>query len=424
MEQTVSVSVDALTQAFSAAFRQEFQPLKQELQTLAANSTSQHLDNGTALEPELTRRNQYTMSSKQQFRVTLPDGRKVFATGDTVDGAFSSFAKKYGRLYQQEEPMQEKKECPTLKEFTKSVYRPSFMANLKPTTRRSYEYVLKAYVMPFLGDMRMDEITVAVIQDFYNKLASAQEYGYQKNLNAKTIERIRGLVSRIYSVAVEMKVVDETPFKNHLLKIRAERGAHHKALPDEEIDRVKREIPLLEDDEIRLYFAVLAYTGMRREEIMGLRWENIDLEKGVAYVRCTVTYPGCNKAVVQDDAKTEHSIRPVILPVPLVQILKPMQKESGYLYGGEEPWCYSRFSRRYEEGKRLLRIERFNNHDFRTTYGTQLKESGMSSALVADMMGHADTRMVETVYARTREEGILKQRAYLNELNEKYAKQN
>ena len=77
MEQTVSVSVDALTQAFSAAFRQEFQPLKQELQTLAANSTSQHLDNGTALEPELTRRNQYTMSSKQQFRVTLPDGRKV-----------------------------------------------------------------------------------------------------------------------------------------------------------------------------------------------------------------------------------------------------------------------------------------------------------------------------------------------------------
>ena len=73
--------------------------------------------------------------------------------------------------------MQEKEECPTLKEFTKSVYRPSFMANLKPTTRRSYEYVLKAYVMPFLGDMRMDEITVAVIQDFYNKLASAQEYG-------------------------------------------------------------------------------------------------------------------------------------------------------------------------------------------------------------------------------------------------------
>ncbi len=198
-----------------------------------------------------------------------------------------------------------------------------------------------------------------------------------------------------------------TPFKNHLLKIRAERGTHHKALPDEEIDRVKREIPLLEDDEIRLYFAVLAYTGMRREEIMGLRWENIDLEKGVAYVRCTVTYPGttrrlfritqrrrirfaghssCSagsdfesrcrrKAVTYMAAKNRGAIR---------DSAADMKRENGF--------CALSGS--------ITTI-------FRTTYGTQLKESGMSSALVADMMGHADTRMVETVYARTREEGIL-----------------
>ena len=42
-------------------------------------------------------------------------------------------------------------------------------------------------------------------------------------------------------------------------------------------------------------------------------------------------------------------------------------------------------------------------------YGTQLKERGVSSAIVADLMGHADTRMVETIYARTRHEGVMKQ---------------
>lgn len=47
MGQTITTSVNDLAQAFSIAFRQEFQPLKQELQILAANSTSQHLDNGT-----------------------------------------------------------------------------------------------------------------------------------------------------------------------------------------------------------------------------------------------------------------------------------------------------------------------------------------------------------------------------------------
>lgn len=62
-------------------------------------------------------------------------------------------------------------------------------------------------------------------------------------------------------------------------------------------------------------------------------------------------------------------------------------------------------------------IEGYNNHDFRTTFGTQLKENGMTSAQVADLMGHADTRMVETVYARTREEGIQKRRVDIEKLN-------
>lgn len=136
----------------------------------------------------------------------------------------------------------------------------------------------------------------------------------------------------------------------------------------------------------------------------------------------TVTYPKCSKPVVENSAKSDYSIRPVLLPQPLIQILKPFQKETGFLFGGDEPWCYSHFVRRYRAGKKLLKIEDYNNHDFRTTYGTQLKESGMTSAQVADLMGHADTRMVETVYARAREEGILKQKEHLNGMNSKYAK--
>ena len=78
-------------------------------------------------------------------------------------------------------------------------------------------------------------------------------------------------------------------------------------------------------------------------------------------------------------------------------------------------------SRRFRKGQKILQISNFCNHDFRTTYGTQLKESGLTSAQVADLMGHADTRMVETVYARAREEGIQKRRSDLNKLNMPYA---
>ena len=50
-------------------------------------------------------------------------------------------------------------------------------------------------------------------------------------------------------------------------------------------------------------------------------------------------------------------------------------------------------------------------------HDTQLKESGLSSAIVADLMGHADTRMVETVYARTRHEGVMKQLEAVEAIN-------
>jgi len=68
--------------------------------------------------------------------------------------------------------------------------------------------------------------------------------------------------------------------------------------------------------------------------------------------------------------------------------------------------------------KKLGILGKYNNHDWRSTFGTQLKERGMSSAIVADLLGHADTRMVETTYARTRHEGILKQRSAVEALND------
>ena len=67
--------------------------------------------------------------------------------------------------------------------------------------------------------------------------------------------------------------------------------------------------------------------------------------------------------------------------------------------------------------KELDILGKFNNHDWRSTFGTQLKERGLSSAIVTDLLGHADTRMVETTYARTRHEGIMKQREAVEALS-------
>ena len=115
--------------------------------------------------------------------------------------------------------------------------------------------------------------------------------------------------------------------------------------------------------------------------------------------------------------KTNRSARTVLLPTSLIEILKTCAEEKGYICGGKEPWCYSRATRTWKRAFANLGLEGYCNYDFRTTYGTQLKKAGISSAIIVDLMGHADTRMVETICARTRHEGVMKQRQAVENLN-------
>lgn len=317
-----------------------------------------------------------------------------------------------------------KTEVPTLREFVDQVYRPSFMIGLAATTLANYEQYLAKNILPFLGDKQMDRINVATIQQFYNWMARAASFGRRKNLNRCTISRVGGLASRIFKVAFEMGIIPDTPFKSTLLRNNGEPGEHHKALPDNEVDRIKRAIPTLQDERQRLYMSLLVYTGMRKEEILGLQWQNVHLEEGYGEIKTVVVYPDNSHTVIKPMPKTQYSQRTFLIPMPLKVLMEPFVREDGYVIRGENadsPASFSTAQRTYRKAFKALGLTgKYNNHDWRTTFGTQLKESGMSSATVADLMGHADTRMVETIYARTRHEGVMKQQETLDKMNEGY----
>lgn len=319
----------------------------------------------------------------------------------------------------------EKQPVPTLQEYVDSTYRPSFINGLAATTKSNYERYLQLYILPFMGGLPMDTITLATIQSFYDWLASAKSHGHKQDINEKSIDRVGGLLKRILTIATEMKIIQESPFKAKLLSNNGKPAGHHKALPDQEVDRVKREVPLLQVEQQRIYMGFLIYTGLRREEILGLGWEHINLQEGCGNVKRVVVYPDNNQPVIKENPKTEHSERSFIIPQPLLDILLPIENKTGYVVHGEDnqkPMAMSSFGKMYRRAFSALGIEQYNNHDWRTTFGTQMKESGLTSAQVADLMGHADTRMVETVYARRRHEGVMKHKNTLEDLNRAYAR--
>ena len=316
-------------------------------------------------------------------------------------------------------------DTPLLKDFINEKYRKTFLPKLSPTTQVHYKHVLDSYIIPYLGDKEMGKITVEDIQQWFDTLAKEDPERKRKALNEMTITRTSGIARRLFRIAREMKLVDDTPFKMALLTIQAKEAGHHEAISDEIVDRVKRAVAELTDTRQRLYMGLLVYTGMRREEIAGLRWEHIHLAKRYGEVAQVVVYPNGAEAVIRSQTKTKSSRRHFIIPEALAEILEPEQQLSGYIIHGNDPEAPAPFStlrRTYQAAFKTLELSGIcDNHDWRATYGTQLKEANLSSAQVADLLGHADTRMVEKIYAVTRHEGIMKQKDLVNALNP-YAK--
>ena len=317
----------------------------------------------------------------------------------------------------------------TLKEYTEKIYIPTYFPTLAATTKANYEIYLNLYIYPVLGDMKLRNISLEDIQELNNWMAEASKHGRQADLNCKTIERVDGLLGRILRIAAAGGKIDKNPFCKDLLRNNGKQAGHHEALPDSEADRIKKAIPLLKDDRQRLYMALLVFSsgGMRREEILGLRWEDVDLDKGVAKIEQVVTYGQGKKTVVKSEPKTRSSRRIVILPKVLCELLAPFQQEKGYIIHSRDhfhPISNATCKRMTREAFIKLGMKGlYTSHDWRATQATALIESGMTSKATADMLGHADGRMVETVYAPARKAGILKNRDLIERMNAKYAAQ-
>ncbi len=391
------------------------------LRTYGKQTASAYLENSTSDGADMSK-GAFDMSKKRIRQRAKIGDQCVWVSGETQQELFDDYLRQAiaAGLVVPADAVGEARahKTPTVRQFVEETYAPTFIARLAPKTVVNYRLYLDLNILPFLGDMPMDQVTVATIQQFYDWMATAGEHGRKKNLNACTIRRVSGLASRIFKVAMEMKIIPETPFKHSLLNIRAEEAGHHKAMTDEEIQRVRQAIPHLQDRNERLYMGLLAYTGMRPEEALGMCWENVALEQQYAKVVQAVTYPGNSRAYI-GKPKTAHAARTVLLPKVLVDILRPERQPRGYLLGGDKPWCYSHKTQVSKRALAHLRLEGYSDADFRTTFGTQMKEYGKTSAEVADLMGHADTRMVERVYARTRHEGVMKHLYAVEKITEK-----
>lgn len=285
-------------------------------------------------------------------------------------------------------------------------------------TRTYGEYVrMKERTYQAIGHIRIDRLQPQHLLDFYKQLG---EPGMNQRtgggLSPKTILHYHTFISSIMERAVKWQMIQENPCR----RIDPPKVDRHQiiCLDDEQAMKFLAclETQPLED---KTFFTLALYTGMRRGELLGLEWPDIDLTTGVISIRRTSQYGGKKLGTYTDDTKTEQSKRSIRVTQNVVELLgayKVEQAERRLRLGDAWAGGWTEHPRLFtnQDGRpmspstplnRLKRILSRNGlpdvslHSLRHTNATLLIQQGVSIRAVSGRLGHSQTSTTMNIYA-------------------------
>ncbi|MDQ4213784.1 site-specific integrase [Microbacterium capsulatum] len=273
---------------------------------------------------------------------------------------------------------------------------------LKVTTVRMYRRYIEVDIGPSkLGSMKISEIRRGHVTQFVDALTDAGR-------GATTVRRIVAVLQSAFRDAANDQLIDDNP-------------AHGVRLPTVERDefqpwepeQIGHFLDVAAKHRLGELFTVAVFCGMRRGELVGLRWEDVDLAKREIAVKHTRVQAG--KETIETSPKSRAGRRIIELDDTTVgaliawQIKQTTEREtwgeawtdSGYVFTYENgtPLRPAYASRLFESLRDQAQLEHASIHSLRHTHASLLLASGTDIAIVSKRLGHSTVALTSDVYA-------------------------
>lgn len=295
-------------------------------------------------------------------------------------------------------------------------YLPRWLDGLcvKPTTLANYATCVNRYLIPTLGSVRLRDLQPEHLDGLYRKLEKdGKNNGV--GLAPKTVRHVHTAIRKALQDAVKRgRLARNVADDAHPPTQRQSRSqnARTKAWTVEELGVF---LSTIRGDHQEALWVLTATTGMRRGEVIGLRWDALDLDEGTANIFRTVTEVS-GKVIMSESTKTDASQRRIALDKETIRVLRAHRKRqtseqlaAGPNWQGDSssiftwpdgvPLSPSYVSRSFTKLVRRLGLPEIGFHGLRHTYATLAICTGIPAHIVSRRLGHANVAITMTIYA-------------------------
>ncbi len=281
--------------------------------------------------------------------------------------------------------------------------------NLTPVTAQTYEYMAKKYLIPALGQLALTKLRPEHLQHLYTDRLSNGRADGKGGLSARTVRYMHVTIHKALQSAVKMGLINRNP-------------ADAVELPKQK----RREMQTMSESDIHIFleyakstpyyvlFYLALFTGMRRSELLALRWSDIDLILCQLSVNRTINQLH-NRQVVFGEPKTDKSRRMVSLSPSTALLLSQYRTEQEKLRQSlgstvsdddlifssidGKPLIPDSVTQAWRILARRIGLKGIRFHDARHTHASLMLKQGIHPKIVQERLGHSSIAMTLDIYS-------------------------
>ena len=270
--------------------------------------------------------------------------------------------------------------------------------SLSETTIYGYKNILQNHLAPYFAGKTVQDIKAKDIQDYITEKAS------KGKISLQSIKKHVAFLDSVLENAYKGGIINDNPAKR-LEKIKTPSGKME-CLNASEISALCERFT---GTQLEVPVKLAAYLGLRRGEVLGLKWEHVDFENSILYINNTRTQAGKN--TIEKEPKTERSIRQLYLTPELITLLRQQkEKQRKILTKDMTPHEYVVFMDNGRPFKPNYLTEAFSKHlakqgikhirfhDLRHSFASIANDAGITMSEISSAMGHSNINTTSTVY--------------------------